>query len=150
MYVLPEAILTVKAHKEIREIILKNCSIKNLDFLGNAFDGVQCPCIILDLQYTHSGLTTLGMNVNTGNKSFTINTERKVNSEYFSFTTSDAEYIVMNKIKNISNASFLLGNADFALGIVTGNNKAYISDKKTKENAPKIFLRGAAFYLFVL
>lgn len=141
VYVLPEAILTVKAHKEIREIILKNCSIKNLDFLGNAFDGVQCPCIILDLQCTHSGLTTLGMNVNTDNESFTINTERKVNSEYFSFTTSDAEYNVMNKIKNLSNASFLLGNADFALGIVTGNNKEYISDKKTNDN--EMVLKGA-------
>lgn len=140
-YVLPEAILTVKAHKGIREIILKNCSIKNLDFLGNAFDGVQCPCIILDLQCTHSVLTTLGMNVNTVNESFTINTERKLNSDYFSFTTSDAEYNVMNKIKNISNASYLLGNADFALGIVTGNNKEYISDKKTDDN--EMVLKGA-------
>ena len=53
-FVLPEAILNVKAHTNIREIILQSCSIKNLDFLGNAFDGVQCPCIILDLQNTHS------------------------------------------------------------------------------------------------
>ena len=122
-YVLPEAILNIKAHTEIRKIIIENCCIKNLDFLGNAFDGVQCPSIILDLQCTHSALSTLGMNVNTSTESFTINTERTVNSEYFSFTTSDAEYNVMNKIRNISNASYLLGNADFALGIVTGNNK---------------------------
>lgn len=140
-YVLPEAILNVKAHTDIRKIILENCSIKNLDFLGNAFDGVQCPCIILDLQCTHSALTTLGMHVNTGNRSFIINTERKVSSEYFSFTTTDAEYSVMNKIKTISNASFLLGNADFALGIVTGNNKKYISDKKTDDN--EMVLKGA-------
>jgi type I restriction-modification system DNA methylase subunit len=140
-FVLPEAILNVKAHTDIREIILQNCSIKNLDFLGNAFDGVQCPCIILDLQYTHSPFSTLGMNVNAGSESFTINTERKVTSEYFSFTTADAEYNVLNKIKNISHASYLRGNADFALGIVTGNNKKYISDKKTKEN--EMVLKGA-------
>ena len=139
-YVLPEAILNVKAHTNIREILLKNCSIKNLDFLGNAFDGVQCPCIILDLKYTHSALSTLGMNVTTSTESFTINTERAVNSKYFSFTTTDEEYNVMNKIKNISNASYLLGNADFALGIVTGNNKEYISDKKTEEN--EMILKG--------
>lgn len=140
-FVLPEAILNVKAHTDIREVILQNCSIKNLDFLGNAFDGVQCPCIILDLQYTHSRLSTIGMNVNTSSDSFTINTERKTISEYFSFTTADAEYTVMNKIKNIKNAAFLLGNADFALGIVTGNNKEYISDKKTTEN--EMVLKGA-------
>ena len=140
-YVLPEAILNVKAHTDIRQIILKNCSIKNLVFLGNAFDGVQCPCIILDLQYTHSALSTLGMNVNTGTESFTINTERVVSSEYFSFTMADAEYNVMNKIRNISNADYLQGNADFALGIATGNNKEYISDIKTEAN--EIVLKGA-------
>ena len=140
-YVLPEAILNVKAHTDIRKIILESCSIKNLDFLGNAFDGVQCPCIILDLQCTHSALSTLGMNVNTGTDTFTINTERTVSPEYFSFTTADAEYNVMNKIRNVPNASYLLGNADFALGIVTGNNKEYISDKKTESN--EMVLKGA-------
>lgn len=140
-YVLPEAILNVKAHTDIRKIILESCSIKNLDFLGNAFDGVQCPCIILDLQCTHSALSTLGMNVNTGTETFTINTKRTVNPEYFSFTTADAEYNVMNKIRNIPNASYLLGNADFALGIVTGNNKEYISDQKSESN--EMVLKGA-------
>lgn len=140
-YVLPEAILNVKAHTDIRKIIIDNCSIKNLDFLGNAFDGVQCPCIILDLQCTHSALSTLGMNVNTGTESFTINTERKVNSEYFSFTTTDTEYNIMSKIRNTQNAAYLLGNADFALGIVTGNNKEYISGTKTENN--EMILKGA-------
>lgn len=140
-FVLPEAILNVKAHTDIREIILQSCSIKNLDFLGNAFDGVQCPCIILDLQCTRSRLSTLGMNVNIGTKSFTINTERQISSEYFSFTTTDDEYNIMNKIRSIENAAFLLDNADFALGIVTGNNKEYISTEKTNEN--EMILKGA-------
>lgn len=140
-YVLPEAILNVKAHADIRELIIKTCSIKNLDFLGNAFDGVQCPCIILDLKCTHSDLSTLGMHVKTNTNSFIINTERKVSSEYFSFITPDTEYNIMNKIRTIPNASFLLGNADFALGIVTGNNKDYISNKKTNEN--EMVLKGA-------
>lgn len=140
-YVLPEAILNVKAHRDIREVILQSCSIQNLDFLGNAFDGVQCPCIILDLQCTHSPLSTLGMKVNTGSESFTINMERAVTSEYFSFTTTDDEYRVLTKIKNIGNTVLLSGNADFALGIVTGNNKKYISHEKTSEN--EMVLKGA-------
>jgi hypothetical protein len=81
------------------------------------------------------------MNVNTGAESFTINTERKVTSEYFSFTTADAEYNVLNKIRNISHASYLRGNADFALGIVTGNNKDYIFNEKSNEN--EMVLKGA-------
>ena len=140
-YVLPEAILNVKSHANIREIILRSCSIKNLDFLGNAFDGVQCPCIILDLQYTRFPFCASGMNVNTKTRSFTINTERKVTSEYFSFTATDDEYNVLKKIRNTPNTAFLLGNADFALGIVTGNNKEYISNKKKPEN--EMILKGA-------
>lgn len=140
-YVLPEAILNVKAHTGIREIILQSSSIKNLDFLGNAFDGVQCPCIILDLQCTRRPFSSLGMVVNMGTDSFTINSERKVSSEYFSFTTTDDEYNVLNKIRNINNCTSLQGNADFALGIVTGNNKEYISEIKTTEN--EMVLKGA-------
>lgn len=140
-FVLPEAILNVKAHTGVRKIIMQNCSIENLDFLGNAFDGVQCPCIILDLEYTHSPLTTLGMHVSTSAEIFTINTERSITPEYFSFITTDAEYNILKKIRNIENASYLLGNADFALGIVTGNNKKYISNQKTNEN--EMILKGA-------
>lgn len=140
-YVLPEAILNVKAHTDIREILLQTCSIKNLDFLGNAFDGVQCPCIILDLVYTKLAFSTLGMTVNTGNGHFVINTDREVTSEYFSFTTEDSEYNILKKIRNTSDCVYLAGNADFALGIVTGNNKEYISDKKTESN--EMVLKGA-------
>lgn len=140
-YVLPEAILNVKAHTNIRKTILENCSIKNLVFLGNAFDGVQCPCIILDLQCTRSPLSTVGMNVTTGTASFTINIERTVSAEYFSFTTSDAEYNVLCKIRSMPNSAYLLDNADFALGIVTGNNKEYISDIKNDNN--EMILKGA-------
>lgn len=140
-YILPEAILNVKTHTNIRELILQSCSIKNLDFLGNAFDGVQCPCIILDLEYTNSPLSTLGMNVHTAAKAFTINTDRTVTPSNFSFITTDDEYNLLKKIRNRHGSSSLLNNADFALGIVTGNNKEYISHKKTPEN--EIILKGA-------
>lgn len=166
-YVLPEAILNVKAHTDIRNIILQSGSIKNLSFLGNAFDGVQCPCIILDLQYTGSPLSTLGLRVSTTDSktsvatkanskaasskanttsaiseySFVINTEREVAADNFSFTTPDEEYLILKKIRNIPNKTYLAGNADFALGIVTGNNKEKITTEKTADN--EMILKGA-------
>lgn len=140
-FVLPEALLNVKAHSQIRNIILEKCSIKNLDYLGNAFDGVQCPCIIMNLQLTNTKLSTVGMRVNTLDSSFIINTDRLVTSDYFSFSISDEEYTILEKIRSISNAKYLLNNADFALGIVTGNNKDYISTVKTNEN--EMVLKGA-------
>lgn len=140
-FVLPEALLNVKAHTDIREIILRHCSIRHLDFLGNAFDGVQCPCIILDLQYQNRPLSTVGMVISSKNDVFTINTSRTTSANHFSFITSDEEYELLQKIQNIDSVCYLKNNADFALGIVTGNNKKYISQTKTTEN--EMILKGA-------
>ncbi len=49
-FVVPEAILNVKSHQGIRQIILEASEIQYVNYLGNVFDGVQCPCIILQLQ----------------------------------------------------------------------------------------------------
>lgn len=140
-YILPEAVLNVKSHTTIRNVILNSSSIKYLEFLGNAFDGVQCPCIILQIIYTGLPLSTIGMEVNDGKSRFDITIERDISSNRFSFITTDEEYSILEKIKNISTASTLAGNADFALGIVTGNNKKYISSKKTKDT--EVILKGA-------
>ena len=140
-YILPEAVLNVKAHAEIREIITRTNSIKYLEFLGNAFDGVQCPCIILHLMHTGHPLSTIGMTVNNGGIITNISIERNIIPEYFSFITTDEEYQVLEKIKHTNSAEFLANNADFALGIVTGDNKKYISSEKNEEN--EIILKGA-------
>lgn len=140
-FVLPEALLNVKAHADIRSIILKQCSIRKLDFLGNAFDGVQCPCIIMDLEYQNEPLTTVGMIISDKDRVFTINSSRTTSADYFSFTTSDEEYEILQKVHNMDSVCYLKDNADFALGIVTGNNKKYISENKTEEN--EMILKGA-------
>ena len=133
-YILPEAILNVKAHTTIRSILLKTCSIEYLEFLGNVFDGVQCPCILVKLTHTRSPLSTIGMQVNDGKHSFTFQAERAVTPARFSFLTTDTEYELIEKIKKHTNCKYLANNADFALGIVTGDNNKYLSSKKTEEN----------------
>ena len=47
----------------------------------------------------------------------------------------------MNAISNIENVAYLKGNAKFALGIVTGNNKEYISTEKHDDN--EVVLKGS-------
>ena len=140
-FVLPEAILNVKAHMPTRQFIMDNTSIKYLSFLGNAFDGVQCPCIILQLKNTKTSLSTAGMQIDDGKKTFEILTNREINAKYFSFTTTDEEYAIIDKVTNRDNVAYLLENADFALGIVTGNNKEYISSTKNENN--EMILKGA-------
>lgn len=140
-FVLPKAILNVKSHTPIREIILKENSITRLEFLGDTFDKVQCPSIILQIVHTKKPLSCIGMTVTDETRSFVIQKERAFTSAYFSFLMDDREYKIMEKIRNLSHQTTLKDQADFALGIVTGNNKKYISNTKTVST--EIILRGS-------
>lgn len=139
-FVLPESVLNVKSHTEIRKIIQKGNSIQYLQYLGNIFNMVHCPSIILQIKHTKRPLQTIGMIVNTGKNQFEINSKRKVDIRNFNFKMNDTEYKILQKIKNPHNKKFLKNNADFALGIVTGNNKEYLSAKKNQKN--EVIIKG--------
>lgn len=133
-FVLPEAVLNVKAHMRIRTILLQGSSVKSLTFLGDMFDGVQCPCILLQLIATGKPLSTAGMMIEDRTRTFIIAMERTVVPENFSFRMTDEEYRVLEKIKNSIPVCYLANHADFALGIVTGNNKKFLSTEKTEHS----------------
>ena len=140
-FVLPEAVLNVKVHMPIRQYIIENNSNVLLDYLGNVFDKVQCPCIILQIARTNNKMSTMGMKVFTRNSSYCIQIDRLLSAEYFSFAMTDDEYKIIQKVTNRKDVSYLLNNADFALGIVTGNNKKYITSVKTDDN--EMVLKGS-------
>ena len=128
-FVLPEAILTVKTHAAVRRLLLEHASIYRLEYLGNIFDGVQCPCIILHLTRTDKPFSPVGMTVCQPDRQFIIQTDRHCSPEQFPFSCSDTEYAVLEAMKSRTKVSYLAGHADFALGIVTGNNKKFLSSK---------------------
>ncbi len=140
-FILPEAFLNVKAHRPIRNILLTENSIQYVEFLGNAFDKVQCPCILLQCIHTGTAFSSVGLTVNDGTRTFTIQQERNITADCFSFRTTDEEYRLLDKIKNHGHKTTLNGQADFALGIVTGNNKKFITDKKREDN--EMILKGS-------
>lgn len=127
-FVLPEAILSVKKHKPVRELILNSTSFSYLEYLGNMFDKVQCPSIILQLKKERKTFPTYKMKIKFQNQKFTINTKREISSEVFNFNLNDKEYLIYKKITNLPNRVYLQNNGNFALGIVTGDNKQYISN----------------------
>lgn len=140
-FVLPKSILNVKSHAPIRKMILKENSITRLEFLESDFDKVQCPNIILQLVHTGQPHSCVGMTVTEETRSFTIETERSVTADCLHFLADDTEYRILEKIMHGSNQTTLKNQADFALGIVTGNNRKYISHKKTAAN--EIILKGS-------
>lgn len=139
-FVLPESVLSVQAHTEIRKIIKEENSIQYLQYLGNIFDGVNCPCIIIQIKHTQKPLETYGTIINTGRNVFEIQTNREVDIDNFGFKTDDKEYEILKKILNPQNKKYLKNNADFALGIVTGDNKKYLQSRKTNLN--EVIIKG--------
>ena len=135
-FVLPESILTVKSHKNIRKLLLSSCRFKYVEYLGEVFHAVQCPSIILHARCTREPFTTKGLVVNNGKEIFTIDTDRKISADSLSLKITDKEYELLERIRNIENKVTLKGNATFGLGIVTGDNKKFISEKKTSKNEP--------------
>lgn len=139
-FVLPEAILSVAAHDTVRRMMIAACSFKFISYLGNVFSGVQCPSIILGIALDDEK-TVIGCRVSTENDTFVISKPRTFSDGTLSFNVSDEENECLNAISNIENVVYLKGNAKFALGIVTGNNKKYISTEKRDDN--EVVLKGS-------
>lgn len=139
-FVLPEAILSVAAHDTVRRMMIATCSFKFISYLGNVFSGVQCPSIILGIA-PDDEKTVIGCRVSTENDTFVISEPRTFSDGTLSFNVSDEENECLNAISNIENVVYLKGNAKFALGIVTGNNKKYISTEKRDDN--EVVLKGS-------
>ncbi len=132
-FVLPEAVLGVAAHNSIRQLILASCSIRFVTYLGNVFSGVQCPAILLGLT-ADPGDTMAGCRVIRGNTDFVITGPRTFEDGTLRLHLSDEEYQCLEAIRHVEQAVFLKDHADFALGIVTGNNQKYLSREKREDN----------------
>lgn len=144
-YVLPEAILNVRAHSKIRALMRENASVAFVSYIGNAFTRVVCPCVLLGLSKEDAG-NTIGCVVETAADSFTIHEPRDLSEDYWNFSLTDEEAKCLETIGNIRNAFRLKGHADFALGIVTGANKEYVSDKKQNNN--ELVLKGSDIHKY--
>lgn len=133
-FILPHAILNVKTHTPIRKLILEKCSFDYIEFLSKTFDNVCCPSIILQMKYTGLPSSTLGMKVKEERREYTIDIERKLNPDCCSFNTTDDEYRIIEKIEATPGHTTLAGQSTFALGIITGDNKRFLSDIKSDKN----------------
>ena len=100
----------------------------------------------MQILHNNKPFKTNGLKIVNDKESFIIKSERNINPEYFALTIKDEEYNIINKLENIKNKTTLKNNSDFALGIVTGNNKDYISNKKTSKN--ELVLKGSDLYKY--
>ena len=130
-FILPESILNVRTHKDIRAIILKTAQIKKIIYLNRIFKNVFTPVIRLDLG-TNNKKTKQTSIYNT-NKKYKVQQIKWMSNHdlIFDIHSNSFDSKIIDKIYKTKHTT-LKNRANWALGIVTGNNKKFI----TSENKP--------------
>jgi len=125
-YMLPEAFLKVKTHKDIRGKIQTKAHIKYIKYMGRPFHRVQTEVIRVDMTlFQRKGYSTVFRN----NKIYSVDTERFNSNTFnlFDFNCNNTDYEIINKIYRKKHKT-LKNNAIWILGIVSGNNEKFITD----------------------
>lgn len=134
-FIVPEAILTVRRHLAVRKLILETCIIRRVNYLGETFEHVHCPAIILQCRRSDSDDSkqprpVCGLTVSLDRRSFVIQQSRFLQPDYLCFHADDTQYSIVRRLNSTPDAVFLKQNADFALGIVTGDNRSFLSGRQ--------------------
>lgn len=145
-FVLPEAIMNVRSHKTVRSVIVSSCDFRFVSYIGNVFDGVQCPAILLGLEKGGNG-TAVGCRVcRSKSQTYTIELPRSLGEQAIELNTTDEEELCLRAIEDNSENEYLRGSAKFALGIVTGDNSKYVSKNMGDGREP--VLRGSDIFRY--
>ncbi len=130
-YILPDSLMNVKTHSDIRKIIASNYSIKNVYSYGNLFTRVFSKVVRIDLQnnsVNETEITVTRYYKNQKIEYFFKQSEWMSNYNHiFDYETTPDEKRVLDKIFAADNFS-IQSKAKWALGIVTGNNSKFIID----------------------
>ena len=128
-FILPESILNVKTHSDIRKIILENSHIKKISYLDRVFKNVFTSVIRLDLKKGKDENKRIIILKDA--KSYEVDQARWLKNKdlVFDIRTNSFDAEIIDKIYAIPHAT-LAGKADWALGIVTGSNKKYITNEQ--------------------
>lgn len=131
-FVLPESLLDVKYHQRIRHLIREKYAIGGVCFLENAFTGVFMPAIALILQ---SGAEQGLIRISQKSRQYTVGTDRWGSDDALHLRSTDE---VVERLKQMDEKGVcrLKDNAIFAMGIVTGDNRSFISTRRSKGTEP--------------
>ena len=124
-FVLPESILNIKTHSDIRKYILENSSISEIRLLGKVFSGVLSGVVLLKLEKSNRE----DVLISTFENSYNILQQNFKTNKHYNFAIySQQDSALLAKIYSVKHLT--LENSKWALGIVTGNNNKHITPLK--------------------
>ena len=125
-FILPSSFLNVKKHAEIRDFVLSKTNLKEIVFEGKCFDNVYSDIISLTIRKEKIVDT---FDFKNGEQNKKVSQDYCLNSSDSMISFIDNKDIAKQK-QLLSVPHVYLTDARFALGIVTGNNKQFLSNEK--------------------
>jgi len=127
-YLLPESVLNIKTHKDIRGYILQHSTIRKIVHHSRLFTKVFTPVIRIDLEKKAPEIQSVTIIQN--GSTFQVDTKRFIKNEdlIFDIHNNQRDVAILDKIFSFKHQT-LKNNADWALGIVTGNNNEFLSSR---------------------
>lgn len=135
-FILPESILNIKTHRDIREILVKKTTIQKVKYLNRIFKNVFTNVIRLDVLKKEPPRNHVLRSEKDGFE-YELEQFRLQNHSDFRLNvfTSQADLSLLDKVYCLPHTT-LKNQADWALGVVTGDNKKYLTTRQTHTNEP--------------
>lgn len=147
-FLIPEAYLNIKAHRNSRIQVLEETKIEEIKIWGDQFKNVYAPSVSICCEKTKNEKVKSENVVNIiDGKSREMGIAKLIPQNYyyktfeniFNINYSKKAVNIISKINNLDNL-YLNKNARFFLGIVTGNNPKYLYNKYAKDHPDKIII----------
>ncbi len=116
-YLLPEALLNVKRHTDIRDFILEHTNLKKIKKYSKKFSGVMSDVYMLELNHTISHQMLF---VNKTTTVIPKDIFKSLQNHIFVHLT-DQDIAIIKKVNKLK--KYDLSTSIFGLGVVTGDNK---------------------------
>lgn len=149
-YVVPESLFSTRIHQAIRDLFASQAEMLDVIYWGNIFDGVMAPSVSF-LAGKESKIN-FGAGTRVRDESgqvYQLGTHRQMSSQVWNFNIRDEAVQILTRMSDHEDNHFLAGQADFALGIVTGNNKVYLKGEKISDNYQPI-IKGSDVEAFTI
>ena len=129
-YVLPESLLTVDRHAESRRLVAEQTAMLGITLAGSPFAGVSSPAVTLTLRKRppEPGHAVI---VRDGRGRADAIPQRRFRTNpgcAFNVRAADAEQAVLERMRAAPGVWQLKDRCDFALGIVTGDNRTHVRE----------------------
>jgi len=146
-FFLPHSFLNVAAHRKIRKYLFNGSTCNgdtcnesreiSIKLLGKVFKGVLSESILLHIK--NNSAESVKKNVfiqNKGSNNYQLPLQDIISPDYIISANAKAEdALLIDKIYKSKHMTLKQGTI-FALGIVTGNNKKYLTEKKGLKSKP--------------